>query len=128
VRRLGATTSRKVDVRVIAATHKDLKQSVEEGKFRQDLLYRLEVVSIHVPPLRERLEDITELAFHFLKIASKRHGKDVTSIDEATIEVLMNHSWPGNVRELSNVIERAVVFVNGETITPSELPAHLLSD
>jgi two-component system response regulator HydG len=125
VRRLGSTASKKIDVRVVAATHKDLKQCVQEGTFRQDLLYRLEVVGIHVPPLRERIEDLPDLAYHFLKVASRRHEKEVLGISEDTIEILLTHSWPGNVRELSNVIERAIVLMNGKQITPEELPPHL---
>jgi len=127
VRRLGSTVSKKTDVRVIAATHKDLKLGVREGTFRMDLLYRLEVIGIHVPPLRDRVEDIPELASHFLRSACRRHGKEVQGILEETMEVLLLHSWPGNVRELSNVIERAVVFVTGDFISPTELPPHLVA-
>jgi two-component system response regulator HydG len=127
VRRVGSTLSKKIDVRVIAATHKDLKQGVKEGTFRQDLLYRLEVVEMHIVPLRERVEDIPELAYHFLKQASRRHSKEVQGISEEAMEVLLAHSWPGNVRELSNVIERAIVFVSGNFITVEDLPAHLIS-
>lgn len=127
VRRLGATSSKKVDVRMIAATHKDLKAQVQQGAFRQDLLYRLEVVGIHVPSLRERVEDIPDLAYHFLRKACRRHGKEVQGILDETLEVLLSHPWPGNVRELSNVIERAVVFAVGSHITLAELPPHLLS-
>ncbi len=128
VMRLGTTVPKKVDVRVIAATHKDLKQQVQEGAFRSDLLYRLEVIGIHVPPLRDRLEDIPMLAYHFLRTACRRHNKEVQGVSEETLKVLMSHSWPGNVRELSNVIERAVVFVSGNTISPLELPPHLVSN
>jgi two-component system response regulator HydG len=127
VRRVGATVSKRVDVRVIAATHKNLKECVKEGKFRQDLLYRLEVVEVQVPPLRMRSEDIPDLAYHFLKIANSRHQKSIIGVSEAAIEILWAYSWPGNVRELSNVIERAVVFATGAEITPAELPSHLVS-
>jgi DNA-binding NtrC family response regulator len=127
-RRLGSIHSKKVDVRIIAATHRDLKQCVKEGTFRQDLLYRLEVVGIHVPPLRERLDDLSDLAFHFLRVASRRHEKEVQGISSQAMEILMAHSWPGNVRELSNVIERAVVFVRGNQVTPEDLPPHLVSE
>ncbi len=126
VRRVGSTTSKKVDVRVIAATHKNLKEAVHAGSFRQDLHYRLEVIGVQVPPLRERIEDLEELCYHFLRQAGKRHQKLVQSISTDTIEILKNHSWPGNVRELSNVIERAVIFAQGSQITQAELPPHLL--
>ena len=128
VRRLGATLAKTVNVRVIAATHKDLKQEIAAGKFRLDLLYRLEVVGIHIPPLRERSEDIRELAYYFLKLTSAKHGKVVSEISPETFAFLERHTWPGNVRELSNVIERAVVFASGEIITPPDLPSHLLGD
>jgi len=126
VRRLGATQSKKIDVRVIAATHKDLKEAVKQGSFRLDLLYRLEIVGIHVPPLRERAEDIPELAYHFLNKANRRHGKEVHGFLEDTLDILAHHSWPGNIRELSNVIERAVIFATGSQISPAELPPHLI--
>jgi DNA-binding NtrC family response regulator len=125
VRRVGATTSRKVNVRVIAATHWDLKQATKSGTFRQDLLYRLEVVTIVVPPLRDRMEDIPELAGHFLRTSSERHEKQVREISEEALEALLSHSWPGNVRELSNVIERAIVFAQTDTVTLDDLPPHL---
>jgi two-component system response regulator HydG len=127
VRRLGSTAAKKVDVRVIAATHKDLKKGVQEGTFRMDLLYRLEVVGVHVPPLRERTEDIPELVSHFLRVASRRHDKEVRGISAPTMEVLLAHSWPGNVRELSNVIERAVIFATGDLVEPADLPPHLIA-
>ncbi|MDR3608708.1 MAG: sigma-54 dependent transcriptional regulator [Oligoflexia bacterium] len=125
VRRIGANTSRKIDVRVIAATHRDLAEAVRTGQFRQDLLYRLEVVTISVPPLRERMEDIPDLANYFLRVSSERHEKRVVSLSEEAFEVLLSHSWPGNVRELSNVIERAVVFAQRDQVTLEDLPAHL---
>jgi two-component system response regulator HydG len=125
VRRIGATTSRKVDVRVIAATHRDLREGVRVGTFRQDLLYRLEVVNLHMPPLRERMEDLPDLAYHFLKTFVRRHSKVIQGIDENSMEALLSHSWPGNIRELSNVIERAVVFARAEEIQIEDLPPHL---
>ena len=125
VRRLGSTVSRKVDVRLIAATHRDLRERVRAGLFRQDLMYRLEVIVIDVPPLRERIEDVAELARHFLEASARRHGKPVTRLSEAALGALEAHSWPGNVRELSNVIERAVVFARGSEILPADLPPHL---
>lgn len=126
VRRIGATLSRKVSVRVIAATHRDLKESVKAGTFRQDLLYRLEVVSLRICPLRERPEDIPDLAYHFLRIANDRHGKRLEGFVDEAMEALLAHAWPGNVRELANVIERAVIFARGGSILPEDLPAHLL--
>ncbi len=125
VRRLGATTPTKVDVRVIAATHKDLAQEVQTGKFRQDLLFRLEVITLSIPPLRERQGDISMLAYHFLTQACRRHSKDIAAISPETLALLEAYLWPGNVRELSNVIERAVVFATGDEITPEFLPGHI---
>ncbi len=125
VRRLGENQSKKVDVRVLAATHQNLGESVKAGKFRQDLLYRLEVVTLKIPPLRERIEDLPVLSEHFLKEACSRHEKKMTQIADEALKILMAYSWPGNVRELSNIIERAVVFCRGEKVTPEELPPHL---
>lgn len=127
VRRIGSNVSKKVSVRVIAATNRDLKESVRSGGFRQDLLYRLEVISVHLVPLRERMEDVPDLAYHFLKSCAARHEKKVTGIAEEAMEALLSHSWPGNIRELSNVIERAVVFAMTEWITPDDLPTHLVA-
>jgi two-component system response regulator HydG len=126
VRRVGATTSRKINVRVIAATHRDLKENVRTGAFRQDLLYRLEVIAIQIPPLRERMEDIPDLAYHFLKLACERHGKSAEGIEDEAMEALLAHTWPGNVRELGNVIERGVVFAQGALLLARDLPPHLL--
>lgn len=126
VRRVGATTSKKINVRVIAATHRDLKENVRNGSFRQDLLYRLEVIAIQIPPLRDRMEDVPDLAYHFLKQACGRHGKTVEGIEDEAMEALLAHSWPGNVRELSNVIERGVVFALGAHLKARDLPPHLL--
>jgi two-component system, NtrC family, response regulator HydG len=125
VRRLGSTLPKKVDVRLIAATHRNLADRVSEGRFRQDLLYRLEVITIVVPPLRERVEDIPALAAHFVASAAARHAKTVGQISEETLECLRQHAWPGNVRELSNVIERAVVFAQGDRLELQDLPPHL---
>jgi two-component system, NtrC family, response regulator HydG len=127
VRRLGSTQSRKIDVRMIAATHRDLREQAKTGAFRQDLLYRLEVITLTVPALRDRPEDLPELAAHFLSYATRRHGKSVQAISQEAMAILIAHAWPGNVRELSNVIERAVVFARQPEITPAELPPHLVS-
>lgn len=126
VRRVGAVSSRKINVRVIAATHRNLRELVRTGAFREDLLYRLEVISIYVPPLRDRLSDLPDLAYYFLKQATLRHGKTSEGIMDDAMEVLLSHTWPGNVRELSNVIERAVVFTKGSHITVHDLPQHLV--
>jgi len=127
VRRVGATRSQKVDARVISATNRDLQQAVKEGLFREDLLFRLDVISIRVPPLRERMEDLEILAEYFLKESANRHEKSVSGFDPEALKILRTHDWPGNVRELSNVVERAVVFCRGEEITSAELPNHLLA-
>jgi DNA-binding NtrC family response regulator len=117
--RIGGTEEVRVDVRVIAATHVNLKQAVAEGKFREDLFYRLNVIEIRIPPLRERREDIPMLASHFLERLAHELGKDVRAVSESGLKVLMDYDWPGNVRELENAIERAMVTcrngaLNGE--------------
>ena len=120
--RVGSSQSLTVDVRILAATHQDLEALIRDGKFREDLYYRLNVISVRAPSLRERKEDIFELAFHFLNEHGKRSGKRVTHLDDAAIEALMAHDWPGNIRELENVIERAVVLADGPAITVEDLP------
>ena len=107
---LGAERSEKVDVRVIAATNRDLRQMVSEGRFQEDLYYRLNVIPIEIPPLRERREDIPELVEHFLRKHAQRTGKRIDRIEEDAVAALRSHDWPGNVRELENTIERAVVL------------------
>ena len=119
VRPLGGTGTRKVDVRVIAASHVDLVGAVEHQKFRQDLFYRLNVVALRVPPLRERLDDIPILAAHFLK---KHAGAKPTALSPETLEVMSEYGWPGNVRELENSILHALALHRGETISPDALP------
>lgn len=111
VRRIGGRDAKDVDVRVVAATAKDLDDAVRTGRFRDDLFYRLNVVRVRVPPLRERRSDIPLLAATLVRRASERLGREVFSVDEAALDVLANHSWPGNVRELENVLERAVIVV-----------------
>jgi len=108
--RLGGTKTIKVDVRIIAATNRDLKAEVEEKTFRQDLWYRLNVFPVTIPPLRQRMEDIPLLVQHFVASCSKKFGKDVTSLSANAMRSLQGHSWPGNIRELANVIERAVIY------------------
>jgi len=119
---VGGVTSRKVDLRFIVATNKDLDQLVRDGKFREDLFYRLNVVSITVPPLREKRDDVPLLAYHFLKKYAKEMQKDIKSISVDAMNKLIAHSWPGNIRQLENVIERAIVMAEGDTITTEQLP------
>jgi two-component system response regulator HydG len=120
VRRLGSLTATEVDVRIIAATHVDLARSVREGRFREDLFYRLNVLPIHLPPLRERGEDVVALAEHFLARASQEYGIEAPLLDAPARQSLLAHGWPGNVRELRNAIERAVLLGEG-TVRPEEL-------
>jgi transcriptional regulator with PAS, ATPase and Fis domain len=123
---LGGVQEIQVDVRVIAATNIDLKQLVGEGRFREDLYYRLNVISIDLPPLRERREDIPLLVDFFLKKYSEENDKKVNQIAPDALQVLLDHSWPGNVRELENAIERAVVLAAGPSVGLSLLPPHIL--
>ncbi len=121
IRPLGSTSSRKVDVRIISATNQDLESEIEKGTFRDDLFYRLNVINILLPPLRDRRDDIPILAQHFLKQYSSQNNKSITGFDQAAMSYLINASWKGNVRELENTIERAVVLSNSETITATEI-------
>ncbi|UCH10705.1 MAG: sigma-54-dependent Fis family transcriptional regulator [Fidelibacterota bacterium] len=127
VTKVGSNQVIKVDVRIIAATNQDLKHLVNEERFREDLFYRLSVVPIHLPSLRERPEDIPVLAMHFLREYSQKRKKTVGSISEKAMKALMQYSWPGNVRELENAIERAVVLTEGNVIQPVDLLYHELS-
>jgi len=126
VRRVGSNYSHKVDVRVVCATHQDLKAYVEKGLFREDLYFRLHVIEVKVPPLRERIDDIEVLADYFLAQAIKEsnHFDENSCISQDAMKMLLVHQWPGNVRELKNVIERAVVFAKTNTIMPEDLPEH----
>jgi DNA-binding NtrC family response regulator len=123
--RLGGTRTMQVDVRVVAATNKDLMQEVEAGRFRLDLYYRLNVIAVQLPPLRERREDIPLLVAHFLRKYSEQNNKDVDSVQQLALQSLQAYDWPGNVRELENVIERSVVLAKGPTIGIPDLPDHL---
>jgi transcriptional regulator with GAF, ATPase, and Fis domain len=125
--RVGSSEPVRADVRIIAATHQNLERLIEQGRFREDLFYRLNCFPITVPPLRERCEDIPELALHFLAQCGKRAGKNVTCIDDDAMARLKSYSWPGNIRQLENVIERAVVIVESATITEAELPPEILA-
>src|SRR5664279_5164611 len=122
VRPLGMNRSLRVDVRVIAATNRDIERQLREGRFREDLYYRLNVIQIQLPPLRGRPEDILPLADHFLARAAERSGKTVQGWRESTKKVLLAYHWPGNVRELENVVERAVALTEGDLIGPDDLP------
>jgi len=119
--RLGGATPISVDVRIIAATNRDLKRAVGEGSFREDLFYRLNVIRIVLPPLRERSEDIPLLVEHFLEELNARTGRHVDGVSREAMELLMAHSWPGNVRELRNVLERGVVVASGNVLQASNL-------
>ncbi|MEZ5294207.1 MAG: sigma-54 dependent transcriptional regulator [Vicinamibacterales bacterium] len=120
--RLGGMETIKVDVRIIAATNVDLKREVEGGKFREDLYYRLHVISIHLPPLRDRKDDIPLLVQHFLQKYAEENDRPVLEIAPDTLDMLMDHDWPGNVRELENVIERGVVLTQGRVLGPQMIP------
>jgi transcriptional regulator with GAF, ATPase, and Fis domain len=119
--RVGSSDPVTVDVRILAATHQDLEQLIQQGRFREDLYYRLNVFPIFVPPLRERWEDIPELAMHFLRQAAERCKKSLTQIDDDVLSILKAYHWPGNIRQLENVMERAVVVAEGETLTVGDL-------
>jgi DNA-binding NtrC family response regulator len=125
VLRLGATEPVKVDVRFIAATNRDIQDAMKNGHFRQDLYFRLNVVSLHIPPLSERRDDIPLLSYYFLKKYGAIMKKDVTGISEDVTALLMNYDFPGNVRELENIIERGVALTNGKTIEVAHLPEDL---
>jgi len=114
-----------VDVRIIAASNKDLKMLVDQGRFRQDLYYRVNVIRIKIPPLRERREDILPLAEHFIRRHTHRRPGPPPGLSREAIAVLEQYSWPGNVRELENTIERALVLARSEVIAPADLPAEL---
>jgi len=120
--RIGSDRTMAVDVRVIAATNKDLSKSLASGSFREDLYYRINVFPIHLPPLRERREDILPLAEHFLKSLSVRIGKSVPSISPEARDVLRSYDWPGNARELANALERALIVSQAGVIDIEDLP------
>jgi DNA-binding NtrC family response regulator len=125
---VGSSESVTVDVRLITATHQPLEELIRKGRLREDLFYRLNVISVYFPPLRERRDDIAELAAHFLRQSAERVGKPVEGIDAEAFDRLMSYSWPGNIRELENVIERAAVLTDGPMISLADLPAELLAD
>ena len=125
VRRVGENVPQPVDARVIAATSRDLAREVEEGRFREDLYYRLNVLHISIPPLRERAEDIPLLAAHFLERFNRKFGKNVTEVLPPVLEALLAYDWPGNVRELENALERAMILSEGNVLTLDSLPSQL---
>lgn len=126
IQRLGSLNKIKVDVRVIAATNRDLERAVKEGVFREDLYWRLNVVRIHLPPLRERKEDIPLLVQHFVQKFAKENNRPIPTIEPEVLDVLLNYDWPGNVRELANVIERAVILSTSGVISLKHLPKRIL--
>jgi DNA-binding NtrC family response regulator len=121
LQRLGSSETIRVDVRVVAATNQDLRAALEQGTFREDLYYRLNVVPINIPPLRERRQDIPFLANHFVQKLAKESGSRAESITEAGLEKLMSYHWPGNVRELENVIERSLVMATGTKLDAADI-------
>jgi DNA-binding NtrC family response regulator len=125
--RVGGVQSIRVDVRVIAATHQHLEQFIAQARFREDLFYRLNVISLWCPPLRERADDLFELAVWFLRVYAERTGKHIERIDEDALDALARYDWPGNIRQLENVIERAVVLAEGTTIGRGDLPPEVLA-
>jgi two-component system response regulator HydG len=127
VRRLGATQATTIDVRVIAATNGDLLARISQGTFREDLFYRLHIVPLRLPPLRERPEDIPELARHFIRKHGPRVNRGVKGLTDAALRAMQRYAWPGNVRELENAMEQALVFAEGEMLDEADLPAFLQS-
>ena len=126
-RRVGGTALIKVDVQIIAASNRNLKEMIKKGDFREDLYYRLKVVDLDMPPLRERKEDIPELVGFFIRENNARQGMNVVEVSPKAMEVMQQYSWPGNIRELSNAIERAMLFCDGMTINLADLPKDLIS-
>jgi DNA-binding NtrC family response regulator len=122
---LGGTSEIQVDVRIVAATNVNLQQAVKDGRFREDLFYRLNVITLELPPLRHRREDIPLLCQHFLKFYAEENGTEAPSLTPEALRILMDYEWPGNVRELENSMERGVVLSTTRSITPDLLPAQL---
>ena len=123
IRRVGGESDIPVDVRIIAATNKNFQEQVAAGTFREDLFYRLNVINIHLPPLRQRTDDIPVIAQHFVNHFAQKHGKQVKSISDAAMSLLLRHEWKGNVRELKNAVEHSVILSQYNTILPQDLPA-----
>jgi DNA-binding NtrC family response regulator len=126
--RVGSSRTRKVNVRIISATNADLAQDVAAGRFRQDLLFRLNTIEIRLPPLRERKEDIPLLASHFLRQHSEKYGAAITGFDEKAIQSLLCHPWPGNIRELDHAVERAVLMARSDLVKAGDLGLQQVRD
>lgn len=127
-RRVGSTTSIQIDVQILAASNKNLPELIEKGLFREDLYYRLKVINIEIPPLRDHPEDIPGLAGHFIKTNNPKMGMNIENMTPAALDLLKEYSWPGNIRELRNVIERAMIFCDEATIDVNHLPAEIKGD
>lgn len=125
IKPVGADQEESVDVRIIAATHQDLVKAVEQGSFREDLYYRLETLTLVVPPLRERGDDVDLLAMHFLRDSARRHNRGFLQLSEVALRILSDYPFPGNVREIASAIERAVTFCDGDVVLPEHLPARI---
>jgi DNA-binding NtrC family response regulator len=123
---VGSDRTVRVDVRVVAATNKDLREEIRHGRFREDLYFRLHVIPIVLPPLRDRRDDIPLLVHHFLETYGRENGKTVTRLSQDVLDLLLEYPWPGNVRELENCIERTVIMSPGETLSASLLPREIL--
>ena len=128
IRPVGSTKGTKIDIRLITATNQDLRVAVHENTFREDLYYRINVISLQLPPLRDRQEDIRSLVRHYLEKYTREMGKQVKDIAPAALDVMANYLWPGNVRELQNVVERAILIADGDIITPECLPEGIKGD
>ncbi|MBD3267639.1 response regulator [bacterium] len=128
IRRIGSVQSKNVDVRILAATNRDLKEDVRDGSFREDLFYRLSIMDLQLPPLRERREDIKPLAEHFITTFNQKMNRSVEGISPDALKMLMNYHWPGNVRELENVIQRCMILRDEGTIQEDDLPKNLVPD
>jgi transcriptional regulator with PAS, ATPase and Fis domain len=127
IRPVGSTKSTHVDIRFITATNRDLREAVAKGAFREDLYYRINVISLQIQPLRSRKEDIAPIVHHYLAKYSHELGKGVVEISPEALQIMTGYSWPGNIRELQNVIERAILVTDGTVIRPEDLPASMLA-
>jgi DNA-binding NtrC family response regulator len=123
--RVGSSKTRRVDVRVLSATNADLHEEVAQGRFREDLLFRLNTIEVHLPALRERREDIPALAMHFLRRHAQRYRKQLGGFDPGAMQTLLDHPWPGNIRELDHAVERAVLLAQGDIVRASDLGLRL---
>jgi two-component system response regulator HydG len=126
IQRVGGDQVLKVDVRIVAATNRDLELEVADGRFREDLYYRLHVIALKVPRLRDRRDDIPLLAHHFLEKYAVRNRKSAKGFSPLAMDMLIKHDWPGNVRELENIVERAVILMTGEHVTEKQLPMNIV--